>query len=298
MNSIEIPDINEKIVYPSSWDECSTKEVLFIFKQALKMLSGDISKLDFQLYVFYELSGMRLHHPRYADRYLTEEQRIQKYENIWRCCQTIDFMFSKESQNVFEYTNLQNQVPFIRVGLKKWFSPAPALVDLTFGEYRMISDLYRIYASTHDLEAVKQMIAVLYRPKSGRYGQRSVFIQEECVKRSKRLKNVPVEVIFYITSWFSCCDNYLKTSDIQIEGRFVNLSCLFKKSDESEKEENETGDGNLGMLGIQLALAEAGPFGDIEGVDKTNLYTVLLKLYQWKKDNDEIKKRYGQKSKD
>ena len=99
--------------------------------------------------------------------------------------------------------------------------------------------------------------------------------------------------LFYVATWFGACDRYIKTEDLVIEGRRINLSCLFTKATGTDDgDEDVSNDGNLGLLGIQLALAESGTFGDMDGVDRANLYTVLIKLYQWKKENDKTKRLY------
>lgn len=291
MNRLEIPDVQATVEYPSSWEECSGKQVLFIFRHALLLLAGKISVLDFLLHVFFELAGIRVVHPELSDRRLTYEQRERKYENICRACETINFMFEhQDGKTTFRYDQVENQVPDLRIGLSTWHSPEDGLLDLTFGEYRQVVDLMRSYRTGNADKDLDKIIAILYRP-AGKDGQRrKAFDRHECESRASRASKISPEMRFYVVSWFSSCDNYLKTGDLMIEGRYYNLSCLFTRQPDTEEDEDLVDhDGNLGLLGIQMAIAESGTFGDMESVDRANLYSVLLKLYQWKKENDKLK---------
>jgi hypothetical protein len=257
------------------------------------LLAGKITLIDYQLLVFYKLTNIRLLHPVIADRNLTYEQRLSKYDNIFRACQTINFMFPGGIQKpVFEYTCTINQLPIIRIKHEYWHSPSNALLDISFGEYRMAYDLYRQYLLDSSQEACRRLLAVLYRPILKNTGRRKSFDPDECLHRSKQTMRLPSEILFYVVTWFGACDRYLKTENIFVEGHEINLSCLFTNSDDDKK----IGEDNLGLLGIELALAESGTFGDLDGVDRANLYTVLLKLYQWKKENDKTKAVYDKNS--
>lgn len=287
MNTLEIPSLGKQIHYPSCWEECTTDQVLYIFRLAPSLLAGKMSRLDFLLAVFLKLSGIPVLHPDLADRMLSAEQRIQKYENIYQACQTIDFMFEKQDDRfLFNYTCLSPQLPLLRSGIRKLYPPATALFNLSFGEYRVAADMFAAYKN-NDSSAGDKLCAVLYRPVHGKYKERLAFDVNECMYRAGKLRLLP-EVKMYVAAWFDCCDKYIKTGDIQLEGRIYNLSCLFSAAVAEDATDDTDKEGNLGLMGIKLALAESGTFGSMEDVDKANLYDVLLKLYQWYRDNEKL----------
>lgn len=297
MNTLEIPELQRKIEYPSCWEECSPSQVLFIFCQTIDLLAGRMTMDSYLLRIFFHLTQIRIKHPDLTDRHLTAEQRIVKYDNMARACRTVDFMFPGGLETpVFEYASVANQLPHIKIGRDICHAPADALLDVTFGEYRMACDLYRQYLSGSVSDAAARLVSVLYRPVGplgGRAFGRLPFDAAECDHRSHRATKLPEEVLFYVATWFGACDRYIKTEDLVIEGRRINLSCLFTKATGTDDGDGDvSNDGNLGLLGIQLALAESGTFGDMDGVDRANLYTVLIKLYQWKKENDKTKRLY------
>ena len=73
-------------------------------------------------------------------------------------------------------------------------------------------------------------------------------------------------------------------------GRAISLGVLFRQEDKAVEE--ESGDPGLGLTGILLGLAENGAFGTIEEVKRTNLYTVMLRLYLWHLENERLEKMY------
>lgn len=65
---------------------------------------------------------------------------------------------------------------------------------------------------------------------------------------------------------------------------------LFRQEDKAVEE--ESGDPGLGLTGILLGVVENGAFGTIEEVKRTNLYTVMLRLYLWHLENERLEKMY------
>ena len=47
MNVIEIPETGKRIEYPSTWEECTPSQVQYIFREADRLLTGDIDPLEF-----------------------------------------------------------------------------------------------------------------------------------------------------------------------------------------------------------------------------------------------------------
>lgn len=290
MNVIEIPAVGKRVEYPSSWDECSPQQLQYIFREALQLLAGNINLTEFKIHIFYLLAGIRRtrKHNR-KDQLLTQKQQEQKYSNIVRASETVMFMFSEQDGKLtFDFDCIQNMLPEIRVGRKKLFGPANALLNITFGEYRVAYDYFRTFIDEQDEMALNCLCAILYRPAcSGKIDNdiRIDFNPNECIHAAVRFKRVPPEIKHIIFSWFAACDNYLKSGDIKIEGRTINLRCLFKQ-------EGSGDDSGLGLTGILMGIADTGTFGTMPEVDKTNLYTVMLRLYLWHLENERLKKLY------
>ncbi|WP_303181737.1 hypothetical protein [uncultured Butyricimonas sp.] len=293
MNMIEIPEAGKKVVYPASWGECNRSQIRFIFRQALQLIGGNIGMTEFKIRVLYFLAGMKREkrHER-KERMLTGEQLARKYLNVVMAADTIDFMFREQKgQQLFEYNRVGNVIPVIRGGMKRVYGPSEALFNITFGEYMVAFDFFRHYVEHKDENSLNKLCAVLYRPK--RRGKidndiRVEFNANESVRRAKWWRRVSLVDRFIIYSWFAACDNFFKTGDIEVDGNRISFRGLFKQAGG-----DELGEKDIGLTGVLMSVAESGTFGTLEDVNRTNLYTVLLKLYHWHLEH----KRIEQKSK-
>lgn len=302
MNVIEIPEVGKKVEYPSAWEECNPRQIQYIFREAARLISGETDLIEFRIRVFYYLAGIvRKHCHERKEQLLSDEQRMIKYDNIIRASETVGFMFQeKEHQLVFEFDCVRNLIPRIKIKHQLFYGPSEALFNITFGEYRVAYDYYIRFAREHEEHDLNNLCAVLYRPaRSGAWDDdiRETFNPHECVRRAKMFKKVAYELRFFIFSWFSACDNYFKTEQIEIDGRLISLSPLFRKTDEDTEGVPEADAGELGLTGILMGVADNGTFGPVAEVERTNLYTVLLKLYQWHLEHKRLEKIYNKHGK-
>lgn len=298
MNVLEIPAIGKRIEYPSAWEECNPEQLQYIFLQAGRLLMGGIELSEFRIRVFYYLAGIRRkqRHER-KEQLLTDEQQQIKFDNIARASQTVDFVFQeRDGHLVFEFDCIRNLVPQVKIKERVYYGPAEALFNITFGEYRVAYDYYTRFVRDRSERDMNSLCAVLYRPaRSGAWDSdiREAFNPHDCLRRAKLFSSVSYELRTLIFAWFSACDNYFKTGQLEIDGRLVSLSPLFKKSDDETDGVPDADSGELGLTGILMNVADNGTFGPVPEVEKTNLYTVLLKLYQWHLEHKRLEKIYN-----
>lgn len=301
MNVIEIPQLGKKVEYPSSWEECDAEQLQYIFRQAGKLISGGTDLLEFRISVFYHLAGIgrKQKHNR-KESFMSEEQLLQKFDNIVRAATTVDFVFQeRDGQLLFEFDCVRNLIPEIQIQEQVFYGPSDVLFNISFGEYRVAYDYYGRFVRTQDEDALNGLCAVLYRPaRSGEWDDdiREVFNPHVCAKRKELFNEVPYELRSVILAWFSACDNYFKTGELEVDGRLISLAPLFKKSGNEIDGVPVEDAGELGLTGILMSIADNGTFGPASEVEKTNLYTVLLKLYHWHlehKRQEKIYSKYG-----
>ncbi len=300
MNIVEIPEINKSCRYPSEWGEMTKEQILFVMKQALFLVTGQIQLMDFKVKVLYYLMGIKRteKHNKKDAKYLTEEQREQKYDNIARLLPTIDFMFTEhEGKPVFNYDCVKNLVPQIKVpGIGKIYGPAEALLNCTFGEYMAAFEYFRLFREEREEVYINNLCSVLYRPWIKGYKKllkdpnykgeiREPFNRELSGRRSDKFNSVPAHVKYAIFIFFGACDNYIKSAELIVDGKTINLGELFKSEGNDDAKNDE-----LGLTAIMYNIADSGTFGPIEGVNEANLYDILLKMYCAKKESDKLKK--------
>lgn len=302
MNVIEIPEAGKKVEYPSAWEECNSGQLQYIFLQAGKLLSGEIDLPEFRIRVFYHLAGIRRKqkHER-KELLMSRQQCLIKYDNITRAAATVDFVFQEqEGQLVFEFDCVKNLLPKIKIKRKTLYGPADALFNISFGEYRVAYDFYCRFVRDRQESDLNNLCAILYRPaKTGKWDDdiRVAFNPHECIRRANLFRKVPYELRMLIFSWFAACDNYFKSGQIEIDGRLISLSPLFRKTDEDTVGVPDADAGELGLTGILMSVADNGTFGPVAEVERTNLYTVLLKLYQWHLEHKRLEKIYNKHGK-
>lgn len=301
MNTIEIPQIGKTIEYPSSWDECTPRQIRFIFRMAVSLLNGKMELQEFKVRVFYHLTCMkrRWRHER-KERRMTDQDRNLKYENVYLCSETVGFMFEekKENEYLFFYDYVMQMFPKFRCCGRRVYGPSDALFNITWGEYMVAADFCRAYVESKNEADLNKLCAVLYRPRRWRYRNtddpRIPFNANECVRRSRWFRRMPFAYRFLIYSWFSACDNYFKTGNIQVDGQEISLRPLFKTAGTN----TELGLKDLGLTGIAMSVAESGVFGSIAEVNQTKLYMVLMKLYQWHVEHKRLERQLKKKKHD
>ncbi len=300
MNTIEIPDLGVVRTYPSEWEEMNQEQLLYVMKYALFLITGQMSLLEFKVKVLYYLIGIKRteKHNKKEAKELTQDQREQKYDNIASLLSTIDFMFTEhEGKPVFNFECIDNLLPEITVpGVGKTYGPMMALLNCKFGEYMAAYEAFRLFREEREEEYINLLCAILYRPRIKKYkkllkdpdykgGEREVFNMSLAERRAKKFEKVPAHIKYAVFNWFGSCDNYIKSGNITVEGKIINLGELFRSEDSGSSDSDE-----LGLTAIMYNIADTGTFGDIEGVNEAELYDILIKMYCAKKESDKLKK--------
>jgi len=300
MHTLEIPDKKIVINFPEKVDELSPEQAVFFMNQVMLYQAGTIDLSEFKIRIVYHLLGMKQSW-KYAA--MLPEQKEQVWTNIYRLSEVIDSFFipGKDSKGndtkVIDWNTTKNLLPVIG----KFYGPADALLNLTFYEYKEAHSCYMQYYETKDENFLNELIAILYRQK-----KRFLFIlkylpkydgdirrkfspktnPEYLAKRTAEITKISPAEKQIVVLYFGNCLNFISTGKINIDGKEIDLSILFKKGSE------EGSKSDIGMAGLLFTLAESKVFGNIDETADVNLYTVLARLYQLKMDSEELKRKY------
>lgn len=89
---------------------------------------------------------------------------------------------------------------------------------------------------------------------------------------------------------------YIIGGQITIMGNEIDLSIIYQELPEHQQEKSEIP--GIGMYSVLYDLAESGVFGNYEGVRQTNMWMVLVRLYELKKKEiDQINREKKNESK-
>jgi hypothetical protein len=211
------------------------------------------------------------------------------HAEIFRISETLDSFCIKKMLHSKEHLELdlsstKNLIP--RIG--KLYGPADALSDLSFFEYIEAHHAFLECAADSSgsvpVENIDRLIAILYRPKR-RFswlrklsplwnGQMREKYNEHTVEdRLLKVSKLPIEVKVGILIWYRACEEFLQTGVIGIGLSTIDFSLLYQET--SNAAQNDTG-----LIGVLYTLAESGVFGTVKQTAESNLYDVIVRIYQ------------------
>ncbi|NQD71335.1 hypothetical protein HP439_11445 [Sphingobacterium shayense] len=289
MHTIEIPDKEKVIQFPSEWNECSQEQAQHLLKLAFEVMQGSMSIGEFRIKVFQYFTKIK-----FGIGYLVRQKldlnddiNAKIYQLSEQLC---GWVFTKQNDTTYElqYDTIVNHFPIL---LNKYHGPENLLADVTLGEFKTALSILDQYfeCKNDEIQATEHLdlfLSVLYRHKES--GQKVPFYQH--LPDPEIFRRVPVWQKQCITIWFTFCVKCLQTEELTINGIDVDLSVLFPKSENTGSNNRKV---NLGWTGILLDIAESGVFGDAITTSQTPLYDVLiflLKKHQDQKPNDNRKK--------
>lgn len=291
MHTLEIPELKLKLEFPSSVAEMNTEQFLRFCQDFLLLQDGKINDDDFMISLIYNVLEMK---PKKNARD-NEDERSRLVMALEDLATTLfSFWHFPEGSKVAEINWFfsDQKVPVIHFQGRYLFGPANFLEDLTYGEYEKAHTYFQVYLRNQEQAVLDKLVALLYRPLEG-----SKFVYS--FRRKKRLRqpldsydlslaekfvsHLPKHLKYAVFVWWNNMEQFIRLAEIQTDAGPVNLSVLFKKSEESEsKVEN-----NTGIRGVLYHLAESAVFGDMKQVEASNFWDVMLRLYQLKMNHAE-----------
>lgn len=209
----------------------------------------------------------------------------------------------KESWEILP-TFTKNLVPWFRswrLGWGKYYGPGDFLQGMSFAEYKDALAASTKYMETHEEIWLDRLTAILYRRKRpGLRGlmKRSDFdgrirVQYNPVQLERdtpKMRRVNFGIKYMALMYISGCLWTLKTNEggIEIDGVKMDFSVLFKPH--VRKGEEQEGGDSVGMIGMMMALAESGVFGNMRDVANTDVWDVLVRVYQLELDRREMER--------
>lgn len=282
MNRIEIPDRNLSFNMPEHLGECNSEEYAGMCKLLFEYQSGKIDLQQLRQRAVYVLLNLRP-----SKKESPEEIEEQKNANIYQLSELVDSFFTKNEDSKLairqEYQN--NHSPVIDCGTLKYHGPQDYLKSATFGEYVDGLNIFSAFNQSGSVDLLYNLCGVFYRKKGKKYNP------DKIEHISKKLKFADFGQIFGFYMFFASFQHYLTNATVYWEGRELDLSILFKNTSPDAPTSSLP---SLGMKATSYMLAESGVLGNLEAVNNTNIWEVLLLMYDIKKsdiDNQQKQKK-------
>lgn len=308
MTTIDIPERNLHVEFPSGWDELTNEQFAFIIKQWIKLVDGKINEDEFKLLILYNLLGIeRSPFQDWKDKRLSRTQLEEKFANIWQLTETLNWLIRIEQTDkgpvgCLDYTGIENRMPYIESEWAKLEGPADCLLNITFGEYRAAWGYFEAYTRDRKHTDLDHLVAVLYRPSIHNYESLKYNVDWDGQTREKfnpHLTSHYAELIerlsfwqkYAVYLWFGNCDRFLKEDEdgLLLNGKPLSFAPLFKKTNPDAENSETLDETDLGLTGLLYSIAESKLFGNnIADVDKADLIDVLTSLIYWKQQASKI----------
>ena len=285
MHKIEIPDSKISIEFPSEIDEMTGAQFVRYVDFVLQYIEGKIDETKFKLLLTTSLLDIRKG-IRYA--FMSTEEKEACDVNLVRISDLMAGFIEdnpQENKREFKLKSVKNFVPRIL----HYFGPANCFQNMTYCEYRMARSFFKGYAQNGNEDDLNHMIAILYRPSKSFWpvrkylascdGERRIVFKAQSnpiyfKRRVKRIATVPFHVRYAVFLYFSACEDYLKTGRPVVDGNELDFSRLYTNDSPDE------GKSDVGLVGLLYSLTETGVFGNIEQTDNTNIWDIMIRLYQ------------------
>lgn len=244
--------------FPSSWNELSEKQLLFVGKhwtawQALMKLGEPVIKARAMLViVLSDLKGRR--------------ERL-------KFCETLSFIDENSGGNILDITNFifeknnltKNLLPRVKVSwLREYAGPSDYMGDIDAEEFSFAFGIYLQFVRTHNEDLLTTLMAVLYRParfdehKTGE--NRQPFNKNLIEYHAGKLAKLPDCYRQAVYLFFLGCLEFMA-------GKHPNV---FKRA--------EKAGGPGGTFLDSVVALSGGKFGPFESTKKTNIYILLKEL--------------------
>jgi hypothetical protein len=310
MNVVEIPARGIVLKYPGEWDEISRKQAIKIGKLLYLLFRGVIDPDQFRK-LAVDLFINRVNN---MARKLDPTQEIDLWGNEWLLAETVNFFFEIKKdeatgKDVYEVMPrfVKNLVPWFRMGVmrEKYIGPGDFFAGMVFAEFKDALAASDKFMKTGEDVWLDRLTAILFRKKvvglwrrrrrddwDGK--ERRPYNPARVDRDAVLMKNAPIGVKFMSFLYVMGCLYMLRTDadgqGIEIDGQMCSFSLLFKNS--SPKGGSEDG---LGMMGVLMAMAESGVFGNIHETAKSDLWDVLARMYQLELQRRAIEKEMNKK---
>lgn len=292
MHTIEIPESNIKRYIPSDLSECDAQQYMDMCELIFHFQNQAITYDELRTHAAYKL--MKMKPSKFTD------QDEEKFSNIYLISELIDDFFEDvNGQKTIKQYYIHNPVPKFRPVWQTLYGPSNSFMNMTFGEYTDALRLFHDFHATGDMEILKLITALFYRPmKSFHFIKkrlenyngdvREPYNPHTLEARAKTLQHAPIGFVYGFYLLFASFQKYIIDAKIMWSGKEIDFAILFESSGSEEPSSDTPG---IGMDSIAFSIAESGAFGTIEEVRKADFWQIMVRMYDLRRTDLERQKQ-------
>lgn len=289
MITIEIPEANHFFYVPENLGECDSKEYLDICKLLYWLNFGFITEDDFKSVAVYILLGLPYNLEISKVVGFISEDDLSKWENVYRISEILESFFDRKVDEETGHVSLTVKQHFVHNHnpvfhfFGKYYGPEEGFANVLFGQYLDGLEEFIEFSQSGEIQNLRNLFAILYLPKKEKY------CRKKSLKRAKGIfRYVDIRNLYGCFVFFNAFQNYMMSGEISVMGQAIDLEIIFKNIDPEKTKSSVPG---LGWLTTAQDLAESGVFGAYDNVRNTELWPVILRLYELKKRAIDDKER-------
>ncbi len=295
MHVIEIPESKLKRYIPSDLSECDAQQYMDMCELIFHFQNEAITYDELRTHAAYKLMNM--------EPSKVTDQDEEKFANIYLISELIDDFFDIDEKGLktIKQYYIHNPVPSFKPLWKTYYGPSDSFMNMTFGEYTDALRLFHDFHATGDMEILKIITALFYRPKKSflfikkrleNYNGdiREPYNSHNLEARAKVLEHAPIGFVYGFYMLFASFQKYLIDAKIMWSGKEIDFSILFESS-RGDEETSSTETPGIGMDSIAFSIAESGAFGTIEEVRKADFWQIMVRMYDLRRNDLERQKQ-------
>jgi len=305
---VEIPKINFKRYIPQTLADCNPKQYMDMCELIYMHQTEQISFEQLKLIAVYKLLNIKQ-----SKKKLTEDDELSKWANFNELSNLIDSFFetSPAGQKTIIQNYIHNPVPSIALW-NRFYGPTDSFLNIKFGEY---VDALRLFQEFPKMDTTKHLYliaAILYRKKKPFHfikkrlnnydGDIRIAYNSKIVdKNALKLQHLPIGFVYGVYLLLASFQKFITTAQIPWGGRIIDFSILFDSSlkEKEQDDDDETELASIGMDSLIFSIAESGAFGNADCVRNTDMWEILIRLYDLRlKDLEQQKQQEKQKTND
>jgi hypothetical protein len=275
MHSVDIPEAKITRYIPKDLSECDAQQYMDMCELIFYFQNQQIDYDEFRTHAIYKLMNMK------PTKKVSDEEE-SKFSNIYQLSELIDSFFelNEDGQRTIKQYYIDNPVPKIKILFKTFYGPEDGFNNMTFGEYRDALRFFHDFHATGDMEYLKLLTAVFYRPK--KWFKKMPYNTKDLDKRIAQYKYAPIGFVYGVYLLFASFQKYLVDAKIMWSGKELDLSILFDSSTKSDEPDSAVMPG-IGMDSVAFSMAESGVFGTLKEVDETDFWDIIVRMYDIRK---------------
>ena len=303
MHTIEIESYAHTIYFPSDLSECNSAQYIDICELIFLYQNQKIDLDTLKTHAVYKLMNMKVAKSKNDDDFLNKLANIEQLKPLIDAFFEVETIYDNDNKPIDQYQIKQyyshNPIPKFCPLWIYYYGPQNGFTNVTFGEYLDAMRAFLEFNVSGNVQLLYNIAAILYRPKQKLHfvnkhlpayngDCRIPYNSVQVPARAKTFKYAPIGFIYGVYLYFASFQKFISTAQIQWGDRSINFSILF---DDDADTDFVSDHASLGMDALVFSLAEGGAFGNIEQVAKTPFWTIMVKMYDARKQQLDEKKQ-------